>query len=245
MIKEVTSAIVSRIETIFEEIIQGKRIFNDFIAKIEPWVDWLPPAWTKVVYDKRAELAGQEIQTQRQLATLLQQIRCGEADEEKMVELLDKFDGQNPSSKRSIREFLTQNKKIDSKIRSLGEFDREAIDEEKKPNAKVLLKELTSIQDFILRQDSVDVYLLHISDEWEENSKDNWYKQLRFFFRLLSGTDGVNKRIARVIDHDLHVNLKMKPSGCVIFHAHGGVIKSRDYYRTSWGKFSYLFRVMR
>lgn len=242
IIKEVTSAIISRIENIFEEIIQAKRIFNDFIAKIEAWEDWLPPEWTRVIYEKKTELTGQETQTQRQFAALIQQIRCGVADEEKMVQLVDNFDRQNPCSKRSIREFLRLNGRIDAKIRSLGEFDRGApTDEEKKPNTKILFKEFTSIQDFVLRHNNVDVYLLHISHEWEKNNKENWYKQLRFFCRLLDETNGDNKRVARVIDHDLHGELSMKPDTCVIFHAHDGAIKSRDYYCTSWGTFSYVY----
>jgi len=46
-----------------------------------------------------------------------------------------------------------------------------------------------------------------------------------------------NKFITRVIDHDLHPKLSMKPDNCVIFYAHNGAIKSRDYYLTSWGSF--------
>lgn len=78
-----TSTVISRIENIFEEIIQAKTIFNDFIAKIQPWEDWLSPEWTKIIYEKKTELTGLEIQTQRELATLIQQIRRGETDEEK------------------------------------------------------------------------------------------------------------------------------------------------------------------
>ena len=239
IIKEVTSTLVSRIENIIEEMIQAKRIFNDFITKIESWEDWLPPEWTRVIYDKKAELAGREIQTQRELANLIQQIRCGETNEEKMIELVDNFDTQNPCSKRSIKLFLKQNDRITTKIRSLGEFDRKALtDEERKPNTKILLKEFTSIQDFILRHNTVDVYLLHISYDWEQKDKENWYKQLRLFSEYLDKSDGNNNLVARVIDHDLHTDLNMKPSSCVIYQAHDGTIKSRDFYSSHCVKLS-------
>ncbi|CAF1438722.1 unnamed protein product [Adineta ricciae] len=235
MIKEVTSAVVSRIENIFEEITHAKRMFNDFVAKIDPWQEWLPPEWTRIVYEKKTELAGQQVHTQRELATLIQQIRRGEADEAKMVHLLDNFDRENPCSTRSIKEFLRENERIDAKIRSLGEFDQKAsTEEERKPNTAVLLREFTSIQDFVLRYNDTDVFLLNISNKWEQDNKENWYKQLRYFCHLMHGTENGKMPITRVIDHDLHVNLHMKPDACVIFYAHDGAIKSRDYYCTAW-----------
>ncbi|CAF4677503.1 unnamed protein product, partial [Rotaria magnacalcarata] len=49
MIKEVTNLIMNRIENIFEQIIQGKRMMNDFLAKIEPWQGWISPDWIEVI----------------------------------------------------------------------------------------------------------------------------------------------------------------------------------------------------
>ena len=239
MIKEIDSSLISRIESIFEEITQAKRIFNDFIAKIEPWQEWLSPDWTTPVYNRQTELIGQQIQTQQQLAALIQQIRCGQTEEEKMKEVVKEFSEKDPCSKRSVKEFLKANERICAKIRSLSQFDRSpTTDEEKRPNPEILLKEFTSIQDFILRHNNDDVALLNISNEWEQNNKDNWYKQLRYFSDLLQKTlTNEKKFITRVIDHDLHPKLSMKPDNCVIFYAHNGAIKSRDYYLTSWGSF--------
>ncbi|CAF4011292.1 unnamed protein product [Rotaria sordida] len=83
-----------------------KRMINDFLAKIEPWEAWLPSEWTTIIHDKTAELAGQELQTQRQLATLLEQIRCGEADEKEMVFAICAGDSSEKVSSEELIKFL-------------------------------------------------------------------------------------------------------------------------------------------
>lgn len=243
MINEVTNRVIRRIENIFEEMIEGKRIINDFLAKVQPWEAWLPSKWLTVVHEKIAEMEAQELQTQRQLAILLESIRRGEAKEDEMIQLLDNFDCQNPCSKRSVKEFLKSNVKIRAKIKSLGEFSLEAVEgEEKQPNTNVLLKEFTSVQDFILRYYDNDVFLLHISNDWEQSNKANWYKQLRYFCQFLNTTEA-KKPICKVLDHDLHENLDVKPDTCVIYYARRGNIKSYDYYHTSRGMLTYSSHV--
>jgi hypothetical protein len=243
MIKEVTNLIINRIENIFEQIIQGKRMMNDFLAKIEPWQGWISPDWIEVIRDKQAALVGEELRTQRQLATLLEEIRCGQGDEKEMVQLLDNFNDQNPCSLMSVKRFLKYNAQIDAKIASLGQFDLRPIDDknqQKRPNQDLLLKHFTSIDDFILNYYNNDVYLLHISNEWEEKNKANWYKQLRCFFNLQKAAESTTepkKPIFRVIDYDLHTDLNEKPNTCLIYHAQRGEIKSKDYYHTSKSKF--------
>ncbi|CAF1606798.1 unnamed protein product [Rotaria magnacalcarata] len=238
MIKEVTNLIMNRIENIFEQIIQGKRMMNDFLAKIEPWQGWISPDWIEVICDKQAALVGEELRTQCQLATLLEQIRCGQADEKEMVQLLDNFNDQNPCSLMSVKRFLKENAWIDAKITSLSQFDRRPAQEKnqpKEPNPDMLLKHLTSINDFILNYYDNDVYLLHISTDWEERNRANWYKQLRCFYNLQKAAESIaeaKKTIFRVIDHDLYTDLDAKPNMCVIYHARRG-IKSKDDYHSS------------
>ncbi|CAF1067894.1 unnamed protein product [Rotaria magnacalcarata] len=243
MIKEVTNLIMNRIENIFEQIIQGKRMMNDFLAKIEPWQGWISPDWIEVICDKQAALVGEELRTQCQLATLLEQIRCGQADEKEMVQLLDNFNDQNPCSLMSVKRFLKENAWIDAKITSLSQFDRRPAQEKnqpKEPNPDMLLKHLTSINDFILNYYDNDVYLLHISTDWEERNRANWYKQLRCFYNLQKAAESIaeaKKTIFRVIDHDLYTDLDAKPNMCVIYHARRG-IKSKDDYHSSLKKLS-------
>ena len=239
MIKEVTNLIINRIENIFEQIIQGKRMMNDFLTKIEPWEGWIPPDWIEVIRDKQAELVGEELRTQRHLASLLEQIRSGQAEEEEMVRLLDTFNLENPCSVTSVKRFFKENSRIDAKIATLSQFDRRPVEDKnqpKEPNPDLLLRDFTSIDDFILNYYDNDVYLLHICNHWERKNKANWYKQLRYFYNLQKMAESmpeVKKPIIRVIDHDLHTDLNKKPSTCVIYHAHRGAIKSEDYYQTS------------
>ncbi|CAF0936109.1 unnamed protein product [Rotaria sordida] len=240
MIKEVSNSVVTRIENIFEQIIQGKRMMNDFLGTIEPWKNWILSDWIEIIYVRQQQLAGVELETQRQLASLLENIRRGETDEKTMVDLLDKFEEENPCSVMSIKNFLKSNAYIMSKIESLSEFDQQVLDEihektPKTPNPTILLKNLKSIDDFVQKYYDNDIYLLHISNEWEEKNRVNWYEQLRCFKYLykLGQKSEVKKDIFRVIDHDLHVGLDHKPDTCVIYHAHRGIITTKDYYHMS------------
>ncbi|CAF4987923.1 unnamed protein product [Rotaria sp. Silwood1] len=235
IIKDIDIHVMNRIEDTFEQIIKGKRILNDFLDKIEPWRDWLPPHWLQVVDNKRLELAGKQLEIQRRLASLLEKIRRGEAEQNEMIVLLDEFDEKNPCSVLLIKKFLKENSRIEIKIDSLGEFDDSI--KEKQPNADLLLKRLESISDIVDQYYVYDVYLLHISSAWQENVKDreNWRRQLRCFNNLRKSTlsNESKKTIFRVIDHDLHTNLTDKPSTCVIYHVKHGEIKTKDYCHTS------------
>ncbi|CAF3570084.1 unnamed protein product [Rotaria socialis] len=240
MIKEVTNSVVNRIENIFEQIIQGKRMMNDFLSTIEPWKNWICSNWIEVIYDRQKHLAGIELETQRRLASLLESIRRGEADEKVMVELLDRFEQENPCSVMSVKKFLQSNARIGTKIESLSEFDQHVLDgahekTSKIPNPTILLKTFRSIDDFIQKHYDDNTYLLHISNTWEEQDKANWYKQLRCFKYLykLGKKDEAKKDIFCVIDHDLHVGLDQKPNSCVIYHAYRGTITTKDYYQSS------------
>ncbi|CAF1462496.1 unnamed protein product [Rotaria sp. Silwood1] len=75
MIKEVSHLVVMRIENIFEDISKGKRKFNDFLNEIKPWEDYVSRVWLNEIDQKRTQLIGAELKTQRELSTLLQKIR--------------------------------------------------------------------------------------------------------------------------------------------------------------------------
>jgi len=234
---------VHRIENLFEEINKGKRMINDFLAKTELWKDWISPDWIDLIHVHQRILMDEELQTQRGIALLLKQIRCGEADEKQMLNLLNNFSEKNPCSLTSVKGFLKENARIDAKIDALSRFNRKTIETgldkgPKEPNADLLLKEISSIADFIDKYYD-NVYLLHISYEWERKDKANWHKQLRYFNnlqRVEMKTDG-KKSIFQVIDHDLHPDLDEKPETCTIYHAFHGTIQSKDYYHSSLSEF--------
>ncbi|CAF4642875.1 unnamed protein product, partial [Rotaria sp. Silwood2] len=98
LIKEVSEHLVFRIENIFEQISMTTRKFNDFLDVIKPWEQYIPKDWLKVIKEKKATHAGDELKTQRQMASLLQKIRSGTTEESKMEELIDKFDLENPGN---------------------------------------------------------------------------------------------------------------------------------------------------
>lgn len=235
---------VHRIENLFEEINKGKRMINDFLIKIELWKDWISSDWTDVIHIHQRKLVDVELQTQRQIALLLEQHRRGEADEQDMINLLNNFSEENPCSLTSVKRFLKANARIDAKIDALSRFDGNTIETgidkgPKKPNPDLLPKEISSIDDFINKHYDYNVYLLHISHKWEGKDKANWHKQLRYFNNLQKvemKTDGT-KSIFRVIDHDLHLDLDEKPEACTIYHALHGNIKSKDYYHSSLSEF--------
>ncbi len=91
---------MSCIEAIFEEMMKEKRLFNDFIAKIEPWQDWIPPKWKQIVDHKNVEFIEAELQVKNRLALVLKEICYGNADKQEMVRLLDEFNGKHPCSIR-------------------------------------------------------------------------------------------------------------------------------------------------
>ncbi|CAF1235595.1 unnamed protein product [Adineta ricciae] len=240
IINEVTNNTLIRIENIFEQIIKGKRIMNDYLAKIQPWRNWLPSKWIETISAHRTKLYGVESETQRKLASLLDDIRHGKADEKIMITLLDQFEENNPCSIMSINNFLKENSFIMTKIECLSEFDQNVLDEiddkrQKTPNPSILLLNMKSIDDLIQKYYDNHVYLLHISNEYEEKTRANWYKQLRCFKYLYKRErKGESKNgIFQVIDHDLHSNLDEKPNSCVIYYAHHGVIQTKDFSQSS------------
>ncbi|CAF1433807.1 unnamed protein product [Adineta steineri] len=97
-IKEVSEHIIARIENIFEQINAGKRQFNDFLDDIKPWEQFISRDWLCLIKEKKLELDGDALKTQREMSNLLVEIRSGSAEESKMKELLDNFDSQNPCS---------------------------------------------------------------------------------------------------------------------------------------------------
>lgn len=241
--RDVANLTINRVENVFEQLIEVKRLMNDYLAKIEPWQDWISFDWIEVIAEKQAALVGEEMKTQRQIATLLEQIRRGEVEEKSIVELVEHFNEQNPCSVLSIKRFLKENSRIDTKIISLSHFDQSSPgknDQEKRPNAELLPKKCEFIEDFSLNNYNKDVFLLNISNQWEKNDKTNWHKQLRFFNQLQKMAESlppIKKPIFVVIDHDLHGQLEKKPDRCVIYHAFQGSIQSEDYYYTSMSKF--------
>lgn len=247
IVKEVTSQMILRIENVFEDINNGKRLINDFLAEIEIWKDWLPTDWTEVIQAHQTNLMDAELQIQRQIALLLEQIRRGGADEVEMGKLLNKFNTENPCCLSSIKQFLKANARIEAKINALGRLDQNITENgrdkgPKQPNTDILLKKIISLGDLIDKYYDDNVYLLHISHQWEEKDKANWYKQLRCFnnLRQIDMKNEEKKSIFRVIDHDLHPDLDDSPSTSVIYHGFQGTIKSKDYYHTSLSKFHFV-----
>ncbi|CAF1296458.1 unnamed protein product [Rotaria sordida] len=241
IIKDVSMHILYRLEDVFEQIIKGKRMINDFLDNVKPWKDWIPSNWIEIISIKQADLKIIQLDTQRQLATLLEQIRRGEVDEKKMIELLDNFDQNNRCSVRSIQQFLEENSQNNIKIDSLNEI-RQCLEDGKEENKQskgqdlnLLFPKTTSIHSFINQHYNNDVYLLHISNKWKENDVRNWYQQIRFFSNLYKSKaeNEKKKSIFRIIDHDFLVNMDDKPDRCVIYHAYHGVIKTKDYYHSS------------
>ncbi|CAF2845263.1 unnamed protein product [Rotaria sp. Silwood2] len=238
MINEVSQLVVMRIENIFEDISKGKRKFNDFLNEIKPWEDYISRDWQNEIREKQVELIAVELKTQRELSTLLKNIRSGQEEESVMERLLDNFDRENPCSSRSIEKFLKDKRNIILKIGTLKGFDRE----------KHLLKEIFSLTDKLLEPElyEKDVYLLHISDKWQTKDKLNWLKQLRCFKHLISceteSNDTTSNSAFIVIDYDLHhsdlENDEHRAEKCCIYYAKRGAIKCRDYYEDSLKKLS-------
>ncbi|CAF2613369.1 unnamed protein product [Rotaria sp. Silwood2] len=226
-IKEVSEAIVSRIEDMFEQIIESKRKLNDFIYDIEPWKEFISYHWFDLVKQKQRELDQESLITQRKLKDLLVKIRSDSAKESEMQQLLDEFESNNPCSLTSIERFLKDNQKIKRKIDTLTKVS---------PEKKELLKILESVDDLILDLYDYDVYLLHTCEEWNtKENKRSTLKQERYFTNLMKNELISNNTKARfrVIDHDLHPELEEKPNSCVIYHAKNGHIVTRDFYEYS------------
>ncbi|CAM4984108.1 unnamed protein product, partial [Rotaria socialis] len=230
MIEEVSHLVVMRIEDIFEDISIGKRKFNDFFNEIKPWEHYISRDWRHAIHQKQAERIAAEVKTQRELSTLLQKIRGGQAEESEMERLLDDFDRKNPCSSMSIERLLREKQNVTLKIRLLKDFQPE----------KHLLKEITSIKYILSRLYDKNVYLLHVSEEWETKDGDNSFKQLRLFKSMIKNETIDSAFI--VIDYDLHhsdlKNDEDKANKCCIYHAIHGKIKSKDYYQDSLKKLS-------
>lgn len=228
-----------RVENIFDEISIGKRKFNAFLNEIKPWKDYISRDWQNNIRQKETELIAAELKTKRQLSKLLQNIRGGQEEESEMEKLLDNFERENACSLRSIEQFLREKRHVKLKIQTLSEFNRETN----------LLKELTSIEDKLLELHGKEVYLLHISDKWQTENKQNSSKQLRFFKHLMNtetkrGEKNSDKETTDtafiVIDYDLHHDdLTHDPNRaetCCIYYAKDGTIQSKDYYEYSQSK---------
>lgn len=244
MIQEVSITIVNQIENMFDEIIEGKRMMNDFLSTAEPWKNWIPSEWIDVIKVRNTQLAAIELDTQYQIRLLLENIRRNETTNKEITDLLGSFDQDNLCSVTSVKKFIDANARIMAKIESLSEFDQQQLDEitdqrHKTANSAILFQRFTSIDDFIQRYYDKNVYLLHISQKWEEQDRSNWYKQLRCFkylYKLARKTESETD-IFRVIDHDLHPCVDQKPDNCVIYHAYQGSIITKDYCQDSSSKF--------
>ncbi|CAF3300324.1 unnamed protein product [Rotaria socialis] len=226
LIKEVSEHLVFRIENIFEQISMTTRKFNDFLDDIKSWEQYIPKDWLKVIKEKKATHAGDELKTQRQMASLLQKIRSGTTEESEMEELIDKFDLENPCSELLMDKFLKENQHVKTKIETLKKIS---------PDQSLLLTQIESVEDIILDFYDNDVYLLHICEQWSKKNKRNMLKQLRFFSQLKKN---YMNDIFRVIDHDLHPSLDEKPDDYVIYFATQGSIESYNFWKDSLTKLS-------
>ncbi|CAF1448075.1 unnamed protein product [Rotaria sp. Silwood1] len=241
VIKDVSIYLMSRLEDTFEQIIRSKRMLNDFLDKVTPWQDWLASDWIEAITTKQTNLNRIQIDTLHQLGTLIEQIRRGEVDENKITELLDNFDTNNPCSVVSMRRFLEENSRNTIKIEALNEicrFLQEAKGENQQSTggySSILFPKNTTIQSFLNKNHDNDIYLLHISNKWKESDERNWYKQIRLFTSLYKSQEQnqTRKAIFRVVDHDFLVDMDEKPDKCIIYHASRGVINTKDYFHSS------------
>lgn len=222
-----------RIEEIFENISDAKKKFNEFLYEIKPWDDYLSRDWLNIIREKQMEIIATSAKTQRDLSTLLQKIRSGHQEESEMVRLLDNFNRENPCSLISVEQFLKKQRYIKLRIQLLEQFERD----------KHLLKEITTIQDIVSDLYDKDVYLLHISEDWQSKHKETCNKQVRFFKQLINKITteaNDNTSVYRVIDCDLHrcdlEDDENKANKCCIYYATRGSIKSKDYYDYSLSK---------
>ncbi len=212
----------------------GKKRFNDFLNEIKPWKDYISHDWQQVIRYKQTEIILAELNIQRQLSTLLQNIRRGQGEESEMEELLGHFERENLCSLISIEQFLSENRHIKLKIQTLSEFNRETN----------LLKELTSNEDKILELYDKEIYLLNISNKWQTGDKQNSLKQLRYFKHLIDINAIQNDKKSHkytsnaafiVIDYDLHHD-KHRAEKCCIYYVKYGIIESKDFYEYSFSR---------
>jgi hypothetical protein len=211
----VYKTIANKIEVCFEEINKEKILINDYLDKVGLWKDWIPFEWRKMPI----EINDKESQMKNQMRVLLKKVRSGE--------IIEDFNVSSSTIK-------LQTEEIDFKIKILSEFDTSNV-EIKQPNATILLKTVSSIENFISNYYDHQIYLLHISNQWIKQDPINWSKQLRCFMKLQETDEklAVNKPIFRVIDHDLHTHLTDQLNSCTIYHAYRGEILSRDFFRTT------------
>ncbi|CAF0787981.1 unnamed protein product [Adineta steineri] len=229
MVKEVSEQVVDQIEDIFEQMNDEQRKLNDYSDKINPWKEFLPRQWFDLVKKKLSDFKKEELKLKRELSTLLVDIRSNSADESKMIELIDNF-SKHPCSSESTEKFFDENEKVDTKIKTLERIS---------PDKKELLKNITSIEDFIQDFYDNDVYLLHICEKWQQEDKENSLKQMRCFINLKKKEQAAvnNKAKFRVIDYDLHSRLKKEPTNSVIYYATRAKIISKDFLKESLSKF--------
>ena len=221
-------SVVNRIENIFEEMNEERRRLNDFLDEIKFWKDFLPRSWFNIIKTKLVEFDAEELRLKLQLAQVLVEIRSGTTEESKMIELIDDFDAHS-CSPTSIERFLHDNRKIERKIKTLSRISSDK---------NCLLKQITSINDFIKGFYDNDVYLLNISDQWEIEDDENSFKQMRYFKNLKKVEEETENSKAKfwVIDYDLHGHLENDLDRSVIFYAARSKIKSRDFHRDSLSK---------
>ncbi|CAF0982060.1 unnamed protein product [Adineta ricciae] len=241
VINNVSLQLTNRLEDIYEQIIRGKRMINDFLNEVSPWKDWLPSDWIEAIIVKQSELNHIQTDTMRQLSTVLGQLRRGECEDTQLTELLTDFERNNPCSVLSVRKYLKANSRNEIKIDSLNEI-YEHLKAVKGDNTDTTHHDLSllfpkgkTIDQFINQHHKNEIYLLHITNEWKENDPQNWYKQIRTFGSIYKNqlSNATNQTIFRIIDHDLIPDLAGKLEKCVIYRAHLGKITSFDYYRSS------------
>ena len=138
--QQVSNAITLRIEDIFHDMGIAKRKFNEFFDEMKPWNNYISSQWKSEIIRRRAELAGTELKTQRELGNLLQKLRGNTAEESEMERLLDSFDSDNICSSMSIDTYLKEHRYIEMKIEILKQF---------KPKNNLLTR-FTSIKDIFV-----------------------------------------------------------------------------------------------
>jgi hypothetical protein len=106
------------------------------------------------------------------------------------------------------------------------------------PEKKELIKNMTSIKDFIRDSYDDEMYLLHICEQWQQEDEENSDEQIEQFINWKkTERDAKHDKVKFwVIDHDLHTHLQNKPAKSVIYYVTNRKIKSEDFYKDLFRK---------
>jgi hypothetical protein len=223
---EVSKNIRGYIENILQELNEKRRRLNRLLDDIKPWQEFISRQWFDEINRKISDYNDNEFKLNRQLSELLLEIGSGTAQESKILRVKNDFN-EHLRSLIPIENFFAENGRIKTKIETLMRVS---------PKRKELLIHFKSIEDFLQDFYDGDLYFLHICEQWQIENEENSSKQMRYFIHLKETEEDSGVKFW-VIDHNLHLDLKDKPKGSVIYYATNGSIISQDFYEYSSSKF--------